>query len=130
MRHEVHLMRVGFRVLLPVAAATVAVCGVLAGARGAESAAAAMALVVANHLAAVMSTGWAPTLRPGVVAAGYAGFVIRMMLLLAAFAVLASMPWITPGAFAGSFGLGITVLLTAECVSYARGTFVPSWRPR
>jgi hypothetical protein len=130
MRHEVHLMRAGFRVLIPVAVAVVAVTGLLAGSRGAASAAAGTGLVVANHLVAVLSTGWAPTLRPGVIAVGYAGFVVRMLLLLVAFAALASANWIVPGAFAGAFGVGLVVVLGAECLSYARGTFVPSWRTR
>jgi hypothetical protein len=130
MRHELHLMRVGFLVLVPVALVTVAVAAVAAGPRGALSAAAGMGLVVANHLVAALSTGWAPVLTPGVAAVGYAGFVVRMLALLAAFAVLSSASWIVPGAFAGAFGVGLVVVLTAECVSYARGSFVPDWRTR
>jgi len=123
-------MRVGFRWLLPVAVATIAVAGAVAGSRGAISAALGIGLTAANHLVAVASTGWAPTLQPRVISVAYAGFVIRMLALLGAFAALASTSWIVPSAFAAAFGIGIAVVLTAECVSYARGSFVPSWRTR
>ena len=130
MRHEVHLARVGFIVLLPVAAASCGVALLAAGPDAAASAALGAGLVGANHLVAVASTGWAPTLVPRVVAVGYVMFVVRMLALLVAFAVVASLPWIHGAAFAGSFCASLVAMLTAECVSYARGSYIPAWRLR
>ncbi len=130
MRHEVHLARVGFLVLVPVAAVSVVVALLASGADGAASAAMGAALVGANHLVAVASTGWAPTLAPKVVAVGYVMFVVRMFALLVAFAVVASLDWIHGAAFAGAFCASLVAMLTAECLSYARGSYVPAWRVR
>lgn len=130
MRHEVHLARVGFLVLLPVAAVSVCVAVLAAGTDGAASAAIGAGLVGANHLVAVASTGWAPTLAPRVVAVGYVMFVVRMLALLVAFAVVASLSWIHGAAFAGSFCASLVAMLTAECLSYARGSYIPAWRVR
>lgn len=130
MRHELHLARIGFLALLPATALAVLVAALTAGGRGAASAAVGAGLVGANHLVAVLSTGWAPTVRPAMVATGYAFFVIRMLALLVAFAVVASFGWIHETAFAVSFCATLVVMLAAECVSYARGSYVPAWRTR
>ena len=130
MRHEIHLARVGFVALIPVAAVCMAAGGLVAGGRGAASAAIGGGLIAANHLVAVASTGWAPTLRPRVVAVGYALFVVRMLALLVGFAVVASLGWIHTGAFAAAFCATLVVMLAAECVSYARGSYVPAWMRR
>jgi hypothetical protein len=130
MRHEVHLARVGFLVLLPVTAVSVGIALLADGANAAVSAAIGAGLVGANHLVAVASTGWAPTLRPRVVAVGYALFVVRMFALLVAFAVVASLDWINGAAFAASFCAALVTMLAAECVSYARGSYVPAWMRR
>lgn len=130
MRHEVHLARVGFRALVPAAAISVIAATLTAGGRGAASAATAAGLVAANHLVAVASTGWAATLGPRVVAVGYAVFVARMLALLAAFVAVASMGWIHAAAFALSFCAALVSMLAAECVSYARGSYVPAWMRR
>jgi hypothetical protein len=130
MRHELHLARVGFIALVPVAVVSVLAGGLAAGRIGAASAAIAAALVGANHLVAVLSTGWAPTLRPRVVAVGYAVFVLRMLALLVAFAAVASMAWIQSAVFAAAFCAALVAMLVAESVSYARGSYVPQWRVR
>ncbi len=130
MRHEVHLARVGFLVLVPVTAVSVGVALLAAGGRGAASAAIGAGLVGANHLAAVASTGWSPTLAPRVIAVGYVMFVVRMFALLVAFAVVASLGWIHGAAFAGAFCVTLVAMLTAECLSYARGSYIPAWRVR
>jgi hypothetical protein len=130
MRHELHLARVGFLTLVPVAAACVIGGGIAAGGVGAASAAVGAGLIAANHLVAVLSTGWAPTLRPKVVAVGYAVFVLRLLALLAAFAVVTSLSWIHPAAFAASFCVSLVAMLVAESFSYARGSYVPQWRVR
>lgn len=130
MRHELHLARIGFLTLLPVAAVAVLASGIAAGSVGATSAAIGAGLVAANHLVAVFSTGWAPTLRPRVVSVAYAVFVIRLLALLAAFAVVASLGWIHETAFAVSFCAALVAMLAAECLSFARGSYVPAWRVR
>ncbi|HYZ92037.1 MAG TPA: hypothetical protein VFA34_06530 [Actinomycetota bacterium] len=130
MRHELHLARVGFLSLIPVGALALVVCGLAAGGRGAASSAIAVGLVAANHLVAALSTGWAPTLRPRVLSIGYAVFVVRMLALLVAFAVVASFTWIHDATFAVSFCVALVAMLAAECVSYARGSYIPQWRVR
>jgi hypothetical protein len=87
-------------------------------------------LIAANHLVAVASTGWAPSLGPRVVAVGYAFFVLRMLALLAAFALVAGLGWIHTVAFVSAFCATMVALLAAECLSYARGSYVPAWRSR
>ncbi len=130
MRHELHLVRVGFLTLLPVGAISIIVAGLVAGGRGAASAAIGAGLVAANHFVAALSTGWAPTLRPRVVGIGYAVFVARMLALLVAFIVVASLTWINDTTFAASFCLALVTMLAAECLSYARGSYIPQWRVR
>jgi hypothetical protein len=130
MRHEVQLARVGFLTLVPVAAVCLAAGLLAAGGRGVASAAIGTGLVAANHLVAVGSTGWAPTLRPRVVAIGYAVFVMRMLALLVAFAAVASLGWIHTGMFVASFCVALVTMLTAECLSYARGSYIPDWMRR
>ena len=130
MRHELHLLRVGVRAVVPVGLVAVGVAAAFAGGRGAASAAAAVGLVTANNVVAAFSTGWAPTISPNVVAIGYAVFVGRMLALLGAFAALASMTWIHSPSFAIAFCAALVVVLAAECVSYARRTYVPNWRAR
>lgn len=130
MRHEMHLTARGLKAVLPVAAAAIAVGSVLAGVDGAMSAAMGAALVAANHGAAAASTGWARTLSPNVLAVGYLMFVVRMFVMFAAFAVLATLPWVHQGLLASSFCASLIVSLTVQCLSYARGTYVPAWRSR
>lgn len=130
MRHEFHLARVGFLAFTPVAGVCVGVSAIAGGGRGAASAAIAAGLVAANHLVAVLSTGWAPTVTQGSLSVGYAMFVVRMLALLVAFAVVASFGWIQSVAFAASFCASLVAMLAAECVSYARGSYVPAWMRR
>jgi hypothetical protein len=129
-RHEVHLARAGFTALAGVAAGA-AVAGLLvAGEKGVWSAAVGAGLVAANHAVAVASTGWARTVGPRVIAVGYALFVVRMLVLLGALTSLRSVEWIHDGLLAGSFCAALVAALAAECVSYARGSYVPVWRTR
>jgi hypothetical protein len=130
MRHELHLARVGFLALIPVAIVAVGAGAAAAGGRGAVTAAVGVGLVAANHLVAVLSTGWAPTLRPRVIAVGYAMFVIRMLALLVAFILVATFTWVHTPTFAASFCAALVAMLAAECVSYARGSYIPEWRVR
>ena len=87
-------------------------------------------LVAVNHAVAVASTGWARTITPGVVAVGYSMFVVRMLLLLGIFGSLQAVGWIHGALLAWSFCAALVLSLTAECVSYARGSYVPVWRTR
>ncbi len=128
MRHELGLARRGLTWLVVASAALVAVGAVTAGARGALSAGAASLLVGLNHLAAAASTGWSRRLGPGVIAAGYAAFVLRMFAVFAALAALVAAPWAHRGLMAFSFVTAMGVMLTAECLSYARRSYVPEWR--
>src|SRR5437879_3525150 len=130
MRHEIHLARAGFASLAVVAAGAGMAGAVLGGRPGAASGAIGVGLVAANHALAVASTAWSRKLGLTVVAVGYAAFVLRMVLVLAAFGSLQTLGWIHSGLLAVSFSVALVVSLTAECLSYARGTYVPSWRMR
>jgi hypothetical protein len=130
MRHELHLARAGFLALAVIAVASATFGALLEGADGARSAAVGVALVAANHAVAVASTSWARTLGPKVIAVGYSVFVVRLMMLLAAFGLLQGRTWVHDTLLAGSFCAALVASLAAECVSYARGSYVPSWRTR
>lgn len=128
MRHELRLTSFGLRAALPAAALLAGIGGVVGGGRGAASAALGASLVAANHLAAAGSVGWARTLGPGVVAAGYAFFVVRMFAVFAAFAVFAQLKWVHQPLLAAAFCAVLVTSLLAECLAYARGSYVPRWR--
>jgi hypothetical protein len=130
MRHELHLARAGFLALLLIAAVATAVGGVVAGGSGARSAAIGVGLVATNHALAVLSTSWARTLGPRVIAVGYSVFVFRMAFVLGTLGTLQSVAWIHDAMLAGSFCAALVASLAAECVSYVRGSYVPAWRTR
>lgn len=130
MRHELHLARAGFTALTGVASLAVAASAALGGREAALSAALGVSLVAANHAVAVLSTSWARVLTPSVIAVGYSMFVVRMLLLLGIFGSLQGAAWIQPTVLATSFCVALVVSLAAECVSYARGSYIPSWRTR
>ena len=128
MRHELFLTRFGLLAALP-AAAVLAVTGALVGgSRGAASAAVGAGLVAANQLAAAGSTAWSRQIGPSVMAVGYGLFVVRMFAMFAAFAVVASLTWVHAPTFAIAFCAVLATTLAAECIGYARGTYVPRWR--
>jgi len=129
-RHEVHLAKAALRVALPATGVFVVVGFVAAGGRGAASAVLGAALVMANFALATVSTGWSRTLSPAALAAGYAGFVVRMFAVFAAFAFLATLHWVHPAVLAAAFCGVLVAALTGACVSYARGSYVPDWRLR
>lgn len=128
MRHELRLTAAGLRAAIPAAVLLVALGAAIGGTRGAASAAAGAALVVANNAAAAASTGWSRTITSGVVAVGYALFVVRMFAMFAAFAVLATMTWVSAPLFAAAFCAVLVATLAAQCVAYARGSYIPEWR--
>jgi hypothetical protein len=128
MRHELHLARAGFAALAAIAALSALVAGVVGGLHGVQSAAIGVALVAGNHALAVASTAWARTLVPRVIAVGYSVFVVRMMLMLSVLVSLQGVAWIDGPVLAGAFCAALVASLTAECISYARGSYVPSWR--
>lgn len=130
MRHELHLARYGFAALAVVALAASAAGAVIAGRAGALSAAIGVAIVAVNHGVAVLSTGWARTVGPSVIAVGYSVFVVRMLFVLGTFGSLQSVPWIQDTLLAVTFCVALVASLAAECVSYARGSYVPAWRVR
>ena len=130
MRHELHLVRVGFRALAPLAVLCVLVGWGVAGGRGALSAAIGAALVAANHLVAALSTAWSRTISPKVIGIGYAVFVVRMGIVLGLFGTLSTLAWVHSAMLAATFCLTLVVTLVVECLSYARGSYVPSWRTR
>jgi hypothetical protein len=63
-----------------------------------------------------------------VIAVGYSVFVFRMLLVLGTFGTLQTVGWVHDGLLAGSFCAALIASLTAECVSFARGSYVPEWR--
>ena len=130
MRHELHLMRKGFTALAPVAVAAVLVGGIVGGRRGALSAAIGIALVAGNHLAAALSTGWSPKLSTTVIGVGYAMFVVRLAIMLGLFGTLSTLSWVNAPVLAVSFCAALVVTLGAECLAYARGSYVPRWMRR
>ena len=130
MRHELLLVRKGFVALAPIATLAVLVGWAFAGSRGAASAAVGIGLVAANHLVAALSTAWSPRLSPKVIGVGYAVFVVRMAVLLGLFGTLTTVAWVRAPVLAATFCLALVVTLSAECFSYARGSYVPSWRVR
>jgi hypothetical protein len=129
-RHELHLARVGFLALVLIGLLTAAAGAVVAGSAGAWSAAIGVGLVAANHAIAVASTSWARTIAPRVIAVSYSVFVVRMLLLLGTFGTLGGVAWIHDALLAGSFCAALVASLSAECWSYVRGSYVPSWRTR
>jgi len=129
-RHELHLVRKGFVALAPVGAVSIGAGFVFAGGRGAASAAVAVALVAGNHLAAALSTAWSKTVDARTISVGYAGFVIRMAVMLGLFGTLSTLRWVNAPVLAATFCVALVVTLGAECLSYARGSYVPSWRTR
>ena len=130
MRHELHLARAGFAALAALMVLAVAVGSAVAGYDGMRSAAIGIGLVATNHALAVASTSWARTLEAKVIAVGYGAFVFRMLFVLGVFAGLRSVTWIHDGLLAGSFCAALIVSLTAECISYVRGSYIPAWRTR
>jgi hypothetical protein len=126
-RHELYLARVGFAALVCVCAVSALAGWAIAGRDGALSAAIGAGLVAANHAVAVASTSWARVLKPSVLAVGYSVFVVRMLLLLGIFGSLQSVGWIHGTLLAASFAAALVLSLAAECVSYARGSYVPAW---
>ena len=130
MRHELHLARAGFAALGVVCAVSALVGALVSGRAGALSAAIGVGLVAANHAIAVASTSWARTIKPSVIAVGYSMFVVRMLMLLGIFGSLSAVGWIHGGLLAWSFCAALVLSLAAECVSYARGSYVPVWRTR
>lgn len=128
MRHELHLTSRGLRAL-GAAVLPMTLFGALVGGRaGAASVLCAAGIAAANQLVSALSTGWARTLTPNVLAVGYSVFVVRMFAVFAAFAVFAQMPWVHRALFAGAFCASLAVTLTAECLSYVRRSYVPRWR--
>jgi hypothetical protein len=79
---------------------------------------------------AVASTAWARVLGPRVVAVGYAGFVVRMLFILGTFGTLQGVVWVDRTVLAIAFCAALVTSLAAECLSYARGWYVPSWMRR
>jgi len=130
MRHELYLARAGFAGLAAVSIVAVVAGAAIAGRAGAASAALGAGLVAANHGVAVLSTAWSRKLGIGVMAVGYSVFALRMLLVLAAFAGLQTLPWIHSALLAAAFCAALVATLSAECVSYVRGTYVPGWMRR
>ena len=130
MRHELHLARAGFAALAAVALLAVVVGGLVGGVNGAMSALMGTALVAGNHGIAVASTGWARALTPGVLAIGYSVFVVRLLFVLGIFGTLSTLTWTNDALLASFFCAALVLSLGAECLSYARGKYVPAWRSR
>lgn len=130
MRHELHLARAGFAALLAIAVSALLVGALLDGRHGLASAAVGVGLIAVNHGVAVLSTGWARTVGPRVIAIGYSVFVFRMLFVLGTFGTLQTVPWIHDGVLAGSFCAALVASLAAECVSFFRNSYVPAWMRR
>lgn len=130
MRHEVHLARAGFAALSVIATVAVVLGASVGGVDGARSAAIGVALVAVNHAVAVASTAWARSLRPTVMAVFYGVFAFRMLFVLGVFGTLRTLAWVNDALLAGSFCAALVASLVAECLSYARGWYVPAWMRR
>ena len=130
MRHELHLARAGFGALLAIAASALIVGALVDGTHGLVSAGIGVGLIAVNHGVAVLSTSWARTVGPRVIAVGYSVFVFRMLFVLGAFGTLQTVPWIHDGLLAGSFCAALVASLAAECLSFVRNSYVPAWRTR
>lgn len=128
MRHELHLTARGLRAFAVVLCPLAALGAVTGRWAGVASVLLGGGLVVANHALAALSTGWSRTLSPSAVAIGYAVFVVRMFAVFAALAVLSQLAWVSRPLLAASFCTVLVATLGAECLSYARGSYVPSWR--
>jgi hypothetical protein len=127
-RHELHLARYGFAALAVISAVATIVGALVGGTAGALSALIGVGLIAANHAVAVASTSWARTITANVMAVGFAMFVVRMLLVLGVFGTLKTVPWVHGTVLAAAFCAALIAQLAAECVSYARGSYVPSWR--
>lgn len=130
MRHELHLTLRGMRALAFVLPVVVGAGVAVGGRAGLASALAGAGLVAGNQMAAAASTAWSRTLSAGAMAAGYGFFVVRMFGVLAAFVAAAGASWVHRPLLAASFCAALAVTLGAECLAYARGSYVPSWRIR
>ncbi len=130
MRHELHLARAGFAALAAVTVIAAIVGGFVDAREGAISALIGAAIVAGNHLIAVGSTAWSRVLAPRVIAVGYSVFVVRMLLVLGTFGSITRLTWINDAMLAITFCVALVLTLTAECVSYVRGSYVPAWRTR
>src|SRR5260221_351769 len=75
-------------------------------------------------------SAWSPTLSPKVIGVGYAVFVVRMAFVLGIFGTLSPLAWVHGGVLAVTFCAALVVTLGAECLSYSRGTYVPTWMRR
>ncbi len=128
MRHELHLVRRGLTVLALVLPALVAVGAVAGGRNGALSVLLGAGIVAANQAVAGLSTGWARTLAPGVLAVGYGVFALRMVAVLTCFTWAAGLGWVDRTLVAIAFCAALVVTLTAECLAYVRKSYVPTWR--
>ena len=128
MRHELHLARAGF----PALARSPSPrrhrrCSSPAGRRAVRLI--GVGLVAGNHAVAVAVDRAGPaTLKPSVFAVGYSMFVVRMLCVLGMFGSLQSVAWIHGPCWLCRSAQRSSSSLTAECVSYARGSYVPAWR--
>jgi hypothetical protein len=92
---------------IPVAPAIVLVAGLLAGSRGAWSAALAVAVVAANFLLAAVTLSWAARISPvALMATAFGGFLARMGLVTVVILAVRHTSWISLTTFA------ITILAT------------------
>ena len=128
MRHEIHLAARGLRAAGLTAPLFVGAAALGGGRAAALSAATGCGLVMANRGAAAATTAWSRVLTRTVATAGYLGWIVRMGAVLGALTLAASAGWVNRPALAISFCGTLAVLLGAECVSYFRGSYVPSWR--
>ena len=91
----------------PVLPVVVLVAGLVRGVHGAESAAFAVALVIANFLLAAALLGWAARISPVVMAtAAMGGFVGRLVVVTVAFLLVKDQAWVDVATF------GFTLILT------------------
>jgi len=129
-RHELHLVRKGFVALAPLAALAVVIGWAVGGGHAALSAAIGAGLVAANHLVAALSTAWSRKISTAVIGVGYAAFFVRMAVMFGLFGTLSTLAWVNAPVLAITFCVALVVTLGAECLSYARGSYVPNWRTR
>jgi hypothetical protein len=102
--------------LAPVALVAAFVLGqVLAGTDAAWSAAIAVVIVFVNFLAAALSVAWAAHISPMVLyAVAMGGFVVRLIVYTIALALLNTLAWFSPVAFALTLVPVVVGLLVVE----------------
>lgn len=128
MRPELRMTVKALRALGLAAAPLIAGGALIDGTDGVVSVVFGCGIVAGNQALAAASTAWSRRLGYATVATGYGGFALRMFVVFTLFPIAAQTAGLHKTLFVVSFLTSLAVVLTATCVSYARKTYIPSWR--